>query len=47
MAMDEQPNAARLPTHHRFRYRAIGGHPAYEWPNGERLAVYVLSLIHI
>ena len=47
MTMGEQPNAARLPTHHRFRYRAIGGRPAYEWPNGERLAIYVgLNLEH-
>jgi allantoinase len=47
MAMDEQPYATRLPTHHRFRYRAIGGRSVYEWPNGQQLAVYVgLNLEH-
>jgi allantoinase len=45
--MGEQPHAARLPAHNRFRYRAIGDRPAYEWPNGQRLAIYVgLNLEH-
>lgn len=30
-----------LPTHGRYRYRAIGGRPDYRWPDGNRLAVYL------
>lgn len=36
-----------LPTHGRYGYRAIQGRPAYDWPNGRRLAVYVgLNIEH-
>jgi peptidoglycan/xylan/chitin deacetylase (PgdA/CDA1 family) len=42
-----QPPAGGLPDHNRFRYRAITGRPTYEWPAGQRLAVYVgLNLEH-
>jgi allantoinase len=30
-----------LPTHGRFGYSAIGSRPAFDWPGGARLAVYV------
>lgn len=31
----------KLPSHHRYDYRPIRGRPAYDWPNGKRLAVYL------
>lgn len=31
----------RLPGHCRYPYSPIKGRPAYEWPNGARLAVYL------
>jgi allantoinase len=41
------PGAPVLPTHGRYRYSAIRHRPAYDWPNGTRLAVYVaLNLEH-
>ncbi|HEX8663540.1 MAG TPA: polysaccharide deacetylase family protein [Beijerinckiaceae bacterium] len=43
------PGAAApvLPGHGRYPYSPIRGRPAYEWPNGTRLAVYVgLNLEH-
>jgi len=30
----------RLPTHGRYEHSSIFGRPAYDWPNGKRLAVY-------
>ena len=30
----------RLPTHSRYEHSSIFGRPAYDWPNGKRLAVY-------
>ena len=45
--MNQRPYAAPLPTPHRFRYSAINSRLVYEWPNGQRLAVYVaLNLEH-
>jgi allantoinase len=36
-----------LPTHGRYPYSAIVDRPAYDWPNGKRLAVYIaLNLEH-
>ena len=35
------------PSHGRFPYSAITQRPAYDWPNGKRLAVYLgLNLEH-
>ena len=37
----------RLRSHNRFAYSPIVGRPAFEWPGGKRLAVYVaLNLEH-
>ena len=32
---------APLPSHGRFAYSAITRRPAFEWPGGKRLAVYI------
>jgi allantoinase len=43
----EAPVGAPLRTHGRYPYSAIKHRPAYEWPNGTRLAVYIgLNLEH-
>jgi hypothetical protein len=31
----------RYPTHHRYPYSPITARPAYDWPHGKRLAVYI------
>ena len=36
-----RPGAPVLPSHGRYRYSAIAHRPAYDWPNGTRLAVYL------
>lgn len=37
----------KLTHHHRYDYHPIKGRPAYDWPNGKRLAVYLgLNLEH-
>jgi peptidoglycan/xylan/chitin deacetylase (PgdA/CDA1 family) len=35
----------RLPEHRRYAHSAIVGRPAYEWPNGARLALLVVNNI--
>ncbi len=41
-----KPNP-ELTSHHRYDYHPIRGRPAYDWPNGTRLAVYLgLNLEH-
>jgi len=37
----------RLAHHGRYDYSGIKGRPAYDWPGGKRLAVYIgLNLEH-
>ncbi|MBX6747811.1 MAG: polysaccharide deacetylase, partial [Acetobacteraceae bacterium] len=35
----------RLPAHGRYAHSAIKDRPAYEWPNGTRLALLVCNNI--